>query len=297
MSNLVEIKKRIASIASTIKVTKVMQMIATAKIVKIKQMISCADKYNAFANLILAEYIKNTANRNKIDIFFQKKDKKENKKKFLFFLMSSDKGTCGSINANIFKEFNSIVKQYQNSECEIIVCPIGKKAKKYLESYSTKLNINVFSSSNIDAENYNNKEITELINHSVEEYKNNNIDAIYFVYHKFKNIITCNAMCEKILPLENENDFYCNKNADFTNIEETESISIEIMKFFVRTKFYNTYVLNLASIVSSRMNAMDSATKNGQEIIDDLRIKYNKSRQTNITSELSDIVSGFEAIN
>ena len=69
-----------------------------------------------------------------------------------------------------------------------------------------------------------------------------------------------------------------------------------MIKFFTKTKLYTAYISNLVSIVSSRMNAMDNATKNGQEIIDKLRIKYNKGRQASITSELSDIVSGFEAI-
>ena len=298
MSSLVEIKKRIVSITSTIKVTKVMQMIATAKIVKIKQMISCADKYNSLINSILAEYIKNTGDKDKINFFFEKKNETKEKKKILLFLMSSDKGTCGSINTNIFKEFNSIVKQHQSEGHEIFVYPIGKKAKKYLESHSTKLNINIFSNSNTAAENYDNKEETAmLINNSVEEYTNGNLDAIYFVYHKFKNIITCNVVCEQVLPLvKNTNDF-CDDNVDFINIDETDSTPSKIIELFVRTKFHNAYVSNLASIVSSRMNAMDNATKNGQEIIDDLRIKYNKGRQANITSELSDIVSGFEAIN
>lgn len=298
MSSLVEIKKRIVSITSTIKVTKVMQMIATAKIVKIKQMISCADKYNSLVNSILAEYIKNTGDKNKINFFFEKKNETKERKKVLLFLMSSDKGTCGSINTNIFKEFNSIIKQYHENKCEINVCPIGKKAKKYLESHSAKLDINIFSNSNTVAESYDNKEeIAMLINNSIEKYKNGNFDAIYFVYHKFKNIITCNAVCEQVLPLIKNNNNFCNENDDFINIEETDDTPFRIIELFVRTKFHSAYVSNLASIVSSRMNAMDSATKNGQEIIDDLRIKYNKGRQANITSELSDIVSGFEAIN
>ncbi len=295
MSNLVEIKKRIASIASTIKVTKVMQMIATAKIAKIKQTIVVANRYEAASKSILAAYLKNTAERNKINFFIKKDNEKNNIKNILLILMSSDKGTCGSINTNIFKEFSLNVKKYNENNCKINVFPIGKKAKKYLELNSKKLNINeVFEDININAENKNTETINHIINLIIEKYKNGVYDAIYLIYNKFINIITYKPVCELILPIEYNND---DKKEDFVNIYETESMCKSVIELFIRSKFYSAYISNIASITSSRMNSMDNATKNGKEIIDDLRIKYNKSRQANITSELSDIVSGAEAIS
>jgi len=100
---------------------------------------------------------------------------------------------------------------------------------------------------------------------------------------------------EQILPIQNVAQD--SSKSEFINIDETDSMPQAMIEFYIRTKIYNIYVSNIASIVSSRMNAMDNATKNGQEIIDDLKIKYNKSRQAGITAELSDIVSGFEAVN
>ena len=300
MSNLVEIKKRIASITSTIKVTKVMQMIATAKVAKIKQMIVTSNRYTDIANDMLSKYYKCTQNVNEIERFFDKKRGNNEKKckKILLVLLSSDKGTCGSINTNIFKEFSMLVKQHLDEGNKVFVCPIGKKAVKFLETHGAKMSVSMFSDITNDAENCNPNAINEVVTQMVNAYVNDEIDEICFVYHKFKNIITCNAVCERILPLSKEMLTKNNtQDEGFVNIYEVDNTPTSIVNFFVRTLLYGAYVSNLASIVSSRMNAMDNATKNGQEIIDDLRIKYNKGRQSSITSELSDIVSGFEAIS
>ena len=299
MSNLVEIKKRIASITSTIKVTKVMQMIATAKVAKIKQMMVTSNRYTDIANDMLSKYYKYTQNVNEIERFFDKKrgDNEKKCKKILLVLLSSDKGTCGSINTNIFKEFSMLVKQHLDEGNKVFVCPIGKKAVKFLETHGDKMAVSVLSDIKNDAENCNPNAINEVVTQMVNAYVNDGIDEICFVYHKFKNIITCNAVCERILPLSKEMLANNAKDEGFVNIYEVDNTPTSMVNFFVRTLLYGAYVSNLASIVSSRMNAMDNATKNGQEIIDDLRIKYNKGRQSGITSELSDIVSGFEAIS
>ena len=289
MSNLIEIKKRITSIESTIKVTKVMQMIATAKIAKIKHTITITDRYSKLSKSILTSYIQNTSNLDKINLFIN--NTKDNKKK-----VSSDKGTCGSINTNIFKKLSFIVDEYKKYNSIIDVFAVGKKAKKYLELQAEKLDINeILQNVNVFSENHNTQTINTAINSFIEKYNNGEYDKILFIYNKFKNIITCEPVCEQVLPLIG--NIENNERKNFTNISETDSICYSVINLLIKTKFYNAYVSNLASIISSRMNAMDNATKNGQEIIDDLRIKYNKSRQANITSELSDIVSGFSAIS
>lgn len=293
MSNLVEIKKRISSITSTIKVTKVMQMIATAKIAKIKQLIPTSEKYNNYANNILSEYIKHALDASKIEKYYTEN---ANNKNILFILMSSDKGTCGSINTTIFKEITSLVHTYKQKDYNITILPIGKKATKWLENNNDKLKITVCQMPQlVEAENCNSSLINAVVSRIVHEYDATTFGEICLVYHKFKNIITFNSICERLLPI----DKTCVKpeTAKFTNIEETPELLPTIIEFFVRTKLYNAYISNMSSIVASRMNAMDNATKNGQEIIDDLRIKYNKGRQAAITAELSDIVSGFEAIS
>jgi len=293
MSNLVEIKKRIESITSTIKVTKVMQMIATAKIAKIKTKMSAVEKYNNYANEIVSEYLKNIEDTAEFDKYFIKN---ENNKNILFVVFSSDKGTCGSINTNIFKEINILIKQHQDKRETITILPIGKKAVKYFETNASKIGVNVYQIDKYaDAEYCNNEIIHNTVNNLIVAYNNGRFGEIHFVYHKFKNIITCNAVDDILLPFDKSQINI--EKAEFFNITKTEFISSSIIEFFIRTKLYNAYISNIASIVSSRMNAMDNATKNGQEIIDELKIKYNKGRQANITSELSDIVSGFEAIS
>lgn len=308
MSNLIEIKKRMESIASTIKVTKVMQMIATAKIAKIKPMIVVVDRYEQSANEVLGLYLKNSTNTNEIEKFFEKttdgkksnnekKQKKEQNKKVLLLMFASDKGTCGSINTNIYKFTIEKVKEYQKDNCDITILPIGKRAVKWVKSNAEKLSFKIYSQDNFvaDAEYCNGEVVGKITKNIVSNFKNEEFDEIKVLYHKYKNIITCFTDELQILPISK--DTIKLENIGFTNIDESENTINAMIDFFVRTKIYNSYVSNIASIVSSRMNAMDNATKNGQELIDELRIKYNKTRQASITAELSDIVSGSEALN
>ena len=298
MGNLIEIKKRIESVSSTIKVTKVMQMIATSKIAKIKQMIVVVDKYEKSFDDIFNLFIKNTENLSDIKSYFG--PNKRSKNSVLLFVVSSDKGSCGSINTNIFKELSSVIREYKNNGKNVIIYPIGKKICKHIQTNVEKLGIEVYETENyLEAEYCDAKIFANLVNNALKMYDNGEINEISILSHNFKNIITCNVSKRQLLPIISD-EFNClakTKSSDFINIEETANTLPSVVEYYLKNKLYKVYVLNLASIISSRMNAMDNATKNGQEIIDNLRIQYNKGRQAKITSELSDIVSGFEAIS
>ena len=293
MASLVEIKKRIDSISSTIKVTKVMQMIATAKIAKIKQMIGVAERYENNANDILGLFLKNTENNVIAKRFFE--SNKANKD-VLLLMFSSDKGTCGSINTNIFKETTNVVNKYKQAGKSVTILPIGKRAVKFLQLHAEKLGVAIYTIKNtLDAEYCNNELIGKVVASVLADYVEGKYGEVGVLFHRFKNIITCTAEKKQLLPIDKNLIEY--EKSSFINLDETETTANVIIEYFIKTKIYGYYISNIASIVSSRMNAMDNATKNGQEIIDDLRIQYNKSRQSRITSELSDIVSGFEAIS
>ena len=294
MSNLVEIKKRIASISSTIKVTKVMQMIATAKIAKIKQMMASAVKYSDVADRVISSYVRYSQYQYEMQRFFQKNGACK-VSSILIILISSDKGMCGGINANVFKEFKQVCQKNLNDNVKVAVCAVGKKARIFLEGYRKTHEIEVFSDIFPDAESCDSMVVDRILHTCVEMFAQSKIDKVYFLYHKFKNIITSNVVCEQMLPIDAAGIKV--EDDGFVNIEESEETPVGMVEFFIRNRFYSAYISNLLSIVSSRMNAMDNATKNGQAIIDELRIKYNKGRQASITSELSDIVSGFESIS
>ena len=129
MASLIEIKKRIGSIASTIKVTKVMQMIATAKISKIKQIILVANRYEENANNFFDLYLKNSKFAEKLTEFTEKRPAR----KVLILFLASDKGTCGAINTTINKTLINVVKKYQKDNVAISIAPIGKKAFQFIQ--------------------------------------------------------------------------------------------------------------------------------------------------------------------
>ena len=286
-----------------------MHMIATSKIAKIKQKIVAVDKYNDNANQIMKLYLKNTVERQEAEKYILK-TKKQNEnvqdvaegvlKKKLYILFSSDKGTCGAVNTNLFKEMVSILEQDKKRGCQATILPIGKKANQFILANKDKFDFSIFELGDvICAEMFNSKAIGQVVEKIIDAYDNGEFDSIEFVYQKYKNIITCYPVRQIVLPFSQDEllDNGGKKEDDFINIDEADGTIRSVIEFFVKTKLQVAYVSNLASIFSSRMNAMDNATKNGQEIIDELLIKYNKGRQAHITSELSDIVSGFEAIS
>ena len=188
------------------------------------------------------------------------------------------------------------IAEYKKNGNTVEVLPVGKKAVKWVQTNCEKLGFKVYKQdAYADAEYCDAKIVGGAVNTILAAYSSGEFSEVSILSHKFKNIITCNAVKEQILPIQNVAQD--SSKSEFINIDETDSMPQAMIEFYIRTKIYNIYVSNIASIVSSRMNAMDNATKNGQEIIDDLKIKYNKSRQAGITAELSDIVSGFEAVN
>ena len=271
-----------------------MQMIATAKISKIKQVILVANRYEENANNFFDLYLKNSKFAEKLTEFTDERPVR----KVLILFLASDKGTCGAINTTINKTLINVVKNYQKDNVSISIAPIGKKAFQFIQKETGKLDFKLFIDSQITAENYVAEDISVLIDKVIESYRNEDFDKIEVVAHDFKNIITCNAVEKTILPLKLEEGSTQNqKQEEIVNIIENQQMIDAMIKMKIKALFDKMYVSNLASIVSSRMNAMDNATKNGNEIIAELKILYNKSRQARITNELIDIVSGSEAIS
>lgn len=270
-----------------------MQMIATAKISKIKQIILVANRYETNANNFFNLYLKNSKFAEKLTEFTEERPVR----KVLILFLASDKGTCGAINTTINKTLINVVKNYKKDNVSISIAPIGKKAFQFIQKEATKLDFKVFTDKQITAENYVAEDVSLLIDKVIESYKNKDFDKIEIVSHDFKNIITCNAVEKTILPLKFEEGKQNHQQEGIVNIIENQQMIDEMVKMKIKALFDKMYVSNLASIVSSRMNAMDNATKNGNEIIAELKILYNKSRQARITNELIDIVSGSEAIS
>jgi F-type H+-transporting ATPase subunit gamma len=310
MSNLIEIKKRILSIESIIKVTKVMYMISVSKLTKSKPVMLEAQKSFKDIQLTMIDLYNNCDNKVILDQFFVKNDKFHKAVNAeLVVVFSSDKGLCGNINSSLFKE---TIKYIKTQKTKISILPIGKKAKNFFEKFLDR-NQNLYSIVDLNEKFYSESMQKHYLNiiseYIVNQYNMKKYNKCSVFAFDFKNLISYNITHKNILPIsfnslmqskessyrKNSNDGYID-GKKFFNININDKIldiaTKQYVKYFLGDSFFST----LVSIYAGRMKTMDTATKNGEDLTSFLKLKYNKTRQAMITAELSDIVSGAQAV-
>lgn len=284
MASIREIKNRIGSVKFTQQITKAMKMVAASKLRKAqnkaKPLIDYSNK--------LSKILNNTFYYENEKIFNSYLLKKEIVNT-LFIIISSDRGLCGSYNSNIFRKFNNHIKSLSSN---IHVLVIGKKSLDFFKNKNFSL---IKDYSNI----WNNLSLSStenLFNYVINAYHNNTYDEINIVYNKFKNATSQIPSVEKILPIslpEKEED----KNRNYFYYEPSKlCISESLIESFLKIKIYNFLLESAISEHSARMIAMGKATDNAKELLKDLKLIFNRTRQSAITKEMLEIVGGAEAI-
>lgn len=279
-AGLVTIKRRIKSITSTQKITKAMGLIATSKLRKVRKKLEANNKYCELFSSIVNE-LAMEAEQNNIYI----KGNKSNKK--LYIALNSDTGLCGGFNANVVNELNSIRSKEKE---DFLLITMGQKGKMYFR----RLNYNI-ESEYIDIPDVPTiKETEDVVYKALELYRSGEIGEINIVFTKFISTIKQNVIVEKLLPLEVRE---VEKRNFIVKFEPSADEMIEgIVELHLRQKVLNCIINSKVSEQSSRMTAMDGATKNANDLLDELNLQYNRERQTAITQEITEIVGGAEAL-
>jgi F-type H+-transporting ATPase subunit gamma len=274
MINLKSLRKRITSIASTQKITKAMQLVAANKLTKAQELF--------IENAAILQTINKISNQ----VFSAALDSdddllKQNQNSKLFILVTSDKGLCGGYNSAIIKNFNRQLEQLNNSNVDVNLILIGKKAKNYYKNIQ-----DVVSYDNV-AKNY--EQLSEAVIEKVIEVMSQKKCSVTVCYNHFKNAISYDTVAKLIWPLSVEKSEH--------NICETLEVDPwSILKLHLKINILNALLVSNASELSARMTSMDSATKNSETLIEQLTLKLNRSRQAMITKELIEIISGAEAL-
>ena len=286
MPNIKEVKNRIGSVKSTQQLTKAMKMVAAAKLKRAQDKITELRPYSNKLNEILSNLSDSISN-----VLFEHRD--VNNK--LFIVIASDKGLCGSFNSNIFKLFNSILENNKNDSNSFFILPIGKKAYDFFKKKDYNLIDQFWNSlsgfSYVDASN--------IFDFVQGEYLNNNIDQVHIIYNEFKNVAVQKSVIEQFLPIENnleeDNTEIINKNYLFE--PSKKDIADSLIPQTLKTQILKSVFESNASEQGSRMTAMSQATDNAGELLKELRLTYNRTRQAAITKEILEIVGGAEALN
>lgn len=287
MANLKEVKERINSVVSTQQITKAMKMVAAAKLRraqdKITQMRPYSQKLTAILNNV------SSGNEGSSDLVYAEKREVNN---VLIVPVTSDKGLCGAFNTNIIKASMAAINT-EFSGKNITVLPLGKKALDTFKKQDFKLvdtYSDVFSDVSFDA-------VREAAEHAMEGFTSGTYDKVVLVYNEFKNVATQFVRNEQFLPMEQE----ATEEATATNIDyimepSREYIIQDLVPTSLKIQFYKAVLESNASEHGARMTAMDKATENAGELLKELKLMYNRTRQAAITNEILEIVAGAEAL-
>lgn len=290
MANLKEVKSRIQSVVSTQQITKAMKMVAAAKLRRaqdaITQMRPYADKLNKILrNLSSGEVTEDN-----------KYGEVREVKNVLLIVISSDRGLCGGFNNNAFKTaVRHIEKNYKslNEQERISILPLGKKALDYFRKRGFKIHgefWDIFS--DISFEN-----VQKPALFAMEQFVAGNYDKVEIIYNEFKNVATQVLKVEQFLPvLPPEEEGEKTAEIDFIYQPSKENIIKELIPKSLKTQLFKAVLESNAAEHGARMTAMDKATDNAGEILKELRLTYNRTRQAAITNEILEIVAGAEAL-
>jgi len=285
MSGLKEIRNRISSVSSTMQITNAMKMVSAAKLKKAQDSISATLPYSNK----LSELVKNiSASIDSVDsnpLFVSREVRKT-----LIIVITSNKGLCGGFNSNIIKEVYNISSEYGSNKPDLLT--IGKKGDDIL-----KKKFNVISSHNDLFEQFSYLNVKSIASKIMQLYTDEKYDEVILVYNHFKNAATQIITKEQFLPISENTDNNVSTSGDYIFEPNRERILEELIPKTLSIQLFKSISDSIAGEHGARMTAMHKATDNASELRDQLKLTYNKARQTAITNEILEIVGGAEALN
>ena len=294
MPSLKDLRNRIDSVKSTKKITQAMKMVAASKLKKAQSLAERGRSYSSGLDSIVqglvnsSEYIEHPLLENNL----------EEKMASLIIVVSSDRGLCGGLNSNIVKEVKKKIKIIKSEKKSLSIVCIGKKGYDLLSSlYEKMFNFEIKYISIGDADYKSTEEIGKKILSSF--YKNDFQECCLF-YNYFKSVISQEVKIETLIPYARSNNENTERKENIDNYFEYEPNEEEVLSKILPKNFivqmYKAILESRASEQGARMTAMDNATRNAGDMIDNLSLKYNRQRQAIITKELIEIISGAEAL-
>tara|TARA_B100001245_G_scaffold76128_1_gene54023 strand:+ start:1995 stop:2885 length:891 start_codon:yes stop_codon:yes gene_type:complete len=296
MANLKDLRNRISSVKSTQKITSAMKMVAAAKLRRAQEQVESARPYAEKMQRIISSIADNVTSP---EIFPPILMGREKDNTHLIIVSSSDRGLCGGFNTNIIKAAKELMNNLENKGKKVKFLCVGKKGKEQITRFYKDKMINVetdFSQAKIDF-----SEISDFTKKITEMFDKEEFDSCTFIYAKFRSAIQQDIIKQKLIPFtrvdSQEKESVTDKEKEVYDFEPQEGeILPSLIPANITTQIFHGLLENYASEQGARMTAMDSATRNASDMIDDLTLFYNRTRQAVITKELIEIISGAEAV-
>ena len=291
MASLDDLKKRIASVKSTQKITKAMKMVAAAKLKRAQDSAEKGRPYSEKMNNIilnLSEGISDKENAPKL-LSGTGKDQIH-----LCVVMTSDRGLCGGFNSNIIKKAKNHFSKLSSEGKELKIITVGSKGNDQLKRvFGDKIIENISFKNSKNANFFDAEKVSKII---IEKFQKEEFDVCTIFFNQFKNVITQIPQAQQIIPLKTETDDKEKLEDNYEFEPDEDEILTNLLPKNISTQIFKAMLENSASEQGARMSAMDNATRNAGEMVDKLTIEYNRSRQAAITKELIEIISGAESL-
>jgi F-type H+-transporting ATPase subunit gamma len=285
MSSIKEIKNRIGSVSFTKQITKAMKMVSASKLRRSQNLALPVHFYHEKLKGILNN-IYSDIYHSVFDLYIRDRESKNT----LIVVLASDRGLCGSFNSMVFRKTLKHIKDSSYNNNDIKILPIGKKALKFFKKRGFNIideYVQILSSLNL-------KNSNSVSNYIVSEFQNSNFGSIKIIYNKFINNVSQKATVKEFLPLK---DYSLKENStDYIYEPLSSHIGNILVSDYLSVSFHYMVLNSVISEHASRMVAMGKATDNATDLLKDLKLIYNRTRQASITKEMLEIVNGAEAL-
>lgn len=291
MATLRDIKSRITGVSNTQQITKAMKMVAAAKLRRAQENIINARPYNRKLNELLGRLL--LVEKNIDNPLVNEKEVNS----VAILVVTSDNGLCGAFNMNIIRYTEEKIKtEYAElyKAGKVYLYCIGKKGYEYFK----KRNFNVVDGYVGVVKDLKYEFVTSLLNSIVFKYKQNEYGKVVIIFNEFKSVMQQNLIDQQLLPIKvdvKEEELGVT-NKEFIYEPGKPEIINSLFPKYLNTQLWRALLESYASELGARMTAMDLATENAKELIRQLKLMYNKARQSSITTEILEIVSGAEAL-
>ncbi len=294
MANLKDIKRRIGAVTNTRQITKAMKMVAGAKLRRATEHAEAARPYQSTLTRVLARVADSSGG----DASHELLESHESVEKVAVVIFGSDKGLCGSFNNALFREAQRFINAQNEKGRTVVLHTYGKKARGYFKSRKIEMENSV---TELSAATYMDA-VTELADTLRAQYVAGEIQEVHLAYNRFRSVLTQEPTFSQLLPLSVESEEEGSEEegseagGNYKYEPDGQQILNTLLPLYVQTLLHQAFLETEAGEHASRMTAMDSATRNASDLIDTLTLDYNRARQAAITTELTEIVAGAEAL-
>ncbi|MBC2777359.1 F0F1 ATP synthase subunit gamma [Parasphingopyxis marina] len=291
MASLKELKGRIASVKSTQKITKAKQMVAAAKLRKAQAAAEAARPYAERLEKVMGSLASKVSISDSTPKLLAGTGKNE---KHLLVVATSDRGLCGAFNSNIVKDVRIKAEKLIAEGKQVEFFMIGRKGRPVINRVYPGKIAGEFDTTEIKNPHYD--DAKAIADELVERLEKGEFDVAWLFYSKFKSALLQEPQTQQIIPVPIEEGTDAKSTAAVDYEPDEEEILSELLPRNLTIQLFRALLENTASEQGASMTAMDNATRNAGELIDNLTIEYNRTRQAVITTELVEIISGAEAL-